>query len=134
MALIGDLIKKYEAEGQQRIAEARRMRGDSSPINSRDDIFLKVDTPPIRFLKEQDTNSSRGSIWKARPLAVDPQKGITPELQEEIRLNQATNLYPSQSNQSSGRSVHELETEVERLRTENAELRRRITESELGRV
>lgn len=129
MALISDLIKKYDAEGKQRIEEARRMNSGVAPVGSREDIFLKVEAPPLRALKEQNTTSLKSSIWSAKPLPVDPQKGITPELQEEININQAAGLY-----QSSGRTVQELEAEVERLRAENSELRRKMGEVEVERV
>jgi hypothetical protein len=120
MALINNLIRKYEAEAKERIKEARVKNGTSGqPMENRDDIFLKVDTPKLAELHEIGVKPGlgTGSIWMAKPLEVDVQKGMTPQ------MRQKTNEYTPQQKQP---SHDQLKEEVMRLKQENAELRAKL--------
>lgn len=115
MALINDVIKKYEAEARQRIEEARKLK--QKDAGSREEIFLKVSSPSPQIIDDTPHN---GSIWKARPIKVKP------------RSEQQTQQAQIQATQEM--SNEEFQAEIERLKKENAELRKRISELEIESV
>lgn len=114
MALIKNLIKKYEEEARQRVAEAQKL---NQPKQKRDDLFLKVETAPIKELHEYDTSGPRGSIWDVKPLGIESKA-------QELQV----------SPQQAYKSRTELEGEIEQLRAENEELKKRLSELQVERV
>ncbi|GEM_PF-2804788 len=119
MALLNDLIRKYEIEAKDRINEAKRRNGTlGEPVGNRDDIFLKIDTPRLADLHETGVKPGlgTGSIWKAKPMSVDVQKGLTAELKQQVQ-------YTPQPKQASYDQILE---ELQNLRNENAELKAKL--------
>ncbi len=102
MALIADIIKKYEAQAAMI---------NSKPVEKkpRDDIFLKVEPRGDPVGEDPSIGLGMGSIWKAQPIKLNPPaKIITEEEAKQRRMS--------------------LEEEVERLRKENEQLKRELAQ------
>lgn len=117
MALINDIIKKYEAEARQKIDEARKINNKNA--ESREDIFLKISNPNPQPVGDMSPN---GSIWKVKPIKLEPRPQTEVQTQQEVQIQE-----PQISNE-------ELQSEIEKLKKENVELRKRISELEIESV
>lgn len=109
MALINDIIKKYETEANQKIMS----RNQQSYANDREDIFLKVQTRGDPIGEDRAFGLGTGSIWKAQKVKLNPPAKIL--TQEEIQQQKSP-----------------MEQELEQLRQENEELKQKLAELQVN--
>ncbi len=107
MALIADIIKKYEAQAEM----MARQRNPQRNVN-RDDIFLKVEPRGDPVGPDPNAGLGHGSIWKAQPIKLNPPTKVIEEAPKQPQKNP-------------------LEEELERLRRENQELREKLAELQM---
>ena len=100
MPLIADIIKKYETQNA-----ASRAVDKTQYAANREDIFLKVQ-PRGDPTGEQTIGLGLGSIWKAKPIKLNPPAPVVKQTQQ---IQKPT-----------------IEQELERLRKENQELKQKL--------
>lgn len=109
MALINDIIKKYENQANQ--AAMQRMGAEYSA--NRDDIFLKVEKRGDETGAIKSAGLGTGSIWKAQKVGLNaPARVLTPA---ELQAQKSP-----------------MEIEIENLRKENTELKQKLAEVQVN--
>jgi len=109
MALINDIIKKYETEANQKVLS----RTQGTYVQNRDDLFLKVEKRGDPIGEDRAFGLGTGSIWKAQKVKLNPPaRVLTPQ---EIQQQKSP-----------------MEQELEQLRQENEELKQKLAELQVN--
>ncbi|MFH0987139.1 MAG: hypothetical protein V1911_03795 [Candidatus Micrarchaeota archaeon] len=117
MALIQDIIKKYQAEADA----INNKTMHNSYATNRDDLFLKVQPRGDPVGCDRSTGLGAGPLWKARKISLNPPAPIVETTAPKVEVVRA----------EISADVASLRQEVERLRVENTELREKLSNIQL---
>ncbi|NYZ80023.1 hypothetical protein H0N95_02110 [Candidatus Micrarchaeota archaeon] len=109
MALISDIIKKYERQAK----DNSMARNNQSYAQNRDDIFLKVEPRGDPVGEDRSAALGSGNLWKAQKIGLyTPAKII--------------------ENEPEAPSGPTLEEQLENLRKENADLKEKLSQTQVS--
>ncbi|MEM0372608.1 MAG: hypothetical protein QXO69_02085 [archaeon] len=109
MALISDIIKKYERQA----SESAMARNQKSYATNREDIFLKVEPRGDPVGEDRSVGLGTGNLWKA----------------QKVELFAPARIIEDEPKTPAGPS---LEEQIEALKKENAELKEKLSQMQIS--
>lgn len=109
MALISDIIKKYERQAN----ESSAARNHQSYAQNREDIFLKVEPRGDPVGEDRSAALGAGNLWKA----------------QKVGLYAPAKIIEDEPAAPSGPT---LEEQIEALKKENAELKGKLSQTQVS--